>query len=121
MFTILCMLLVIIGAVNWFSVGVFNFNIVNWIFTAQYYVGARVIYGLVGVAGLWLVAYLIYNKFSSKKLNTIEHGIKESMDKHNDLAHPTVNIEAGNIEAPTLDEKSKNAKNSSKDKFEEFD
>lgn len=121
MFTILCMLLAIIGAVNWFSVGVFNFNIVNWMFTEQYYVGARVIYGLVGLAGLWLVAYLIFNKFSSKRLNTIEHCVKENIERHAHTANPSVNIEAGKIEVPTLENEQKNGVNSKKDNFDEFD
>ena len=69
MFTIIAMILVIIGSINWFAVGVFDFNIVNWIFTAEAYLGARIVYGLVGLAGLWLLIYLIVNKFSPSKIN----------------------------------------------------
>ena len=72
MITIIALILVTIGAINWLSVGIFDFNIVNWIFTPSAYVGARVIYALVGIAGVWLIAYLIYNKFSPKRIHAIE-------------------------------------------------
>lgn len=72
MITIISLILVIIGAINWFSVGVFDFNIVNWIFTPSAYVGARVVYALVGIAGLWLIIWLIYNKFKPTSVNAVE-------------------------------------------------
>lgn len=72
MITILCIVLCVIGAFNWFSVGVFDFNFVNWIFQGNYYIGAQIIYGLIGVAGLYLVAYLIYNKFSGLNIHAPE-------------------------------------------------
>ena len=69
MFTILAMILVIIGAINWFAVGVFDYNIIDAIFTAEAYLGARIVYGLVGVAAMWLLIYLIINKFSPSRIN----------------------------------------------------
>lgn len=116
MFTIFCMLLVIIGAINWFSVGVFDFNIINWIFTEPYYLGARIVYGIVGVAGLWLIVYLIYNKFSSRRLNTIENGIRKNIRMNDNTAR---NIEAGNIEVPSSEEN--HDENHTDSDFEEFD
>ena len=47
MITVASMILVIIGAINWLSVGIFDFNIVNWIFQGNAYVGARIIYSIV--------------------------------------------------------------------------
>lgn len=44
--------LVIIGAVNWLLVGVFQFDLVAFLFGGQTAVISRVIYALVGVAGL---------------------------------------------------------------------
>ena len=72
MITIIALILVTIGALNWLSVGIFNFNVVNWIFTPNAYVGARVVYALVGIAGVWLIAYLIYNRFSPKRIHAVE-------------------------------------------------
>lgn len=79
MFTILCMILVVIGAFNWFSVGVFDFNFINAIFPGSYYIGARVIYGIVGVAALWLLFYLAYNKFSARAINAPEQIMMDKM------------------------------------------
>ncbi|MBD5085944.1 MAG: DUF378 domain-containing protein [Clostridiales bacterium] len=70
--TIIALILVTIGALNWLSVGIFNFNVINWMFTPSAYVGARIIYALVGIAGVWLIAYLIYNKFSPKRIHAVE-------------------------------------------------
>ena len=72
MITVIAMIIMIIGAFNWFSVGVFDFNFINWIFTPHAYIGARVLYGIVGIAALWLVFYLAYNKFSGRKINAPE-------------------------------------------------
>ena len=44
-------LLVLIGALNWGLVGFFQFNLVTAIF-GDMTMGARIVYGLVGVAGL---------------------------------------------------------------------
>ena len=79
MITIIALILVTVGALNWLSVGIFNFNVINWIFTPSAYVGARIIYALVGVAGVWLIAYLIYNKFSPKRIHAME---EMASDKH---------------------------------------
>ncbi|HRF36708.1 MAG TPA: DUF378 domain-containing protein [Clostridia bacterium] len=72
MITVIAMILMIIGAFNWFSVGVFDFNFVDWIFTSNAYIGARILYGIIGVAALWLVFYLAYNKFSGRRINAPE-------------------------------------------------
>ena len=50
--------LVIVGALNWGFVGFFNFNFVDQIFGNMEMV-ARVIYDLVGVAGVYLI-YLVF-------------------------------------------------------------
>lgn len=82
MITIIALVLVTLGALNWLAVGIFNFNVINWIFTPSAYVGARVIYALVGIAGVWLIAYLIYNKFSPKRIHAVEDMAHDG--KHSD-------------------------------------
>ena len=77
MITVIALILVIIGSINWLSVGIFDFNIVNWMFSSTSYVGAKVIYGIVGVAGLWALFYLIYNRFSAKRINAPETAMSE--------------------------------------------
>jgi len=55
--TVISFILVIVGALNWFLVGVFAFDLVAFIFGSMSVV-SRIVYGLVGVASLWVIAYL---------------------------------------------------------------
>lgn len=50
--------LVIIGALNWGSIGLFGFDIVGWLFGGQGDVISRIIFTLVGVAGVWCISLL---------------------------------------------------------------
>ena len=63
--TIIAFSLVIIGALVWLLVGLFDFNVVALIFGAgAHAVVSRIIYSLVGISGLWLIFYWIaYNPF----------------------------------------------------------
>jgi len=47
----------IIGCLNWFLVGVFSWNLVTWIFGVGLF--TRIIYAIVGIAGIWLLIQLI--------------------------------------------------------------
>ena len=49
----IALILVIIGALNWGSVGLFAFDCVAFICGGQLAALSRIIYALVGVAGLW--------------------------------------------------------------------
>jgi len=52
---IVAMILVIIGAINWGLIGFFQFDLVADIFGGQSAVVSRIIYALVGLAGLWCI------------------------------------------------------------------
>lgn len=52
------LILVIIGALNWGSIGLFRFDIVSWICGGQGSVLARLIYTVVALAGVWCVSLL---------------------------------------------------------------
>lgn len=54
--------LVIIGALNWGAVGLFRFDCVAAIFGGQAAAVSRVIYTLVGIAGLWCITLLFRDK-----------------------------------------------------------
>ena len=54
----IALLLVIGGAVNWGSIGLFQFDLVSWIAGGQDAVIARVIYTVVALAGLWCISLL---------------------------------------------------------------
>ncbi len=53
----IALILVIIGAINWGLVGIFNFNLVDAIFGAMSII-SRIIYILVGISGLWAIKLL---------------------------------------------------------------
>ena len=52
------LVLVIIGALNWLLVGLFQFDAVAWLFGGQTATISRIIYAIVGLAGLWSVSLL---------------------------------------------------------------
>lgn len=54
----IALILVIIGALNWGSIGFFGFDMVGVLFGGQGSVLARIIFALVGVAGLWSISLL---------------------------------------------------------------
>lgn len=56
------LLLVIIGALNWLLVGVFQFDLVAWLFGGQGAIISRIVYTLVGAAGLWCISLLFRRK-----------------------------------------------------------
>ena len=53
----IAIVLVIIGAINWGLIGIFNFNLVDTIFGAMSIL-SRIIYILVGISGLWTLRLL---------------------------------------------------------------
>ncbi|MBQ7329483.1 MAG: DUF378 domain-containing protein [Oscillospiraceae bacterium] len=54
----LALILSIIGSVNWGLVGLFKFDLVAWIFGGQTAAISRIIYAVVGLAGLWCLTLL---------------------------------------------------------------
>ena len=54
----IALILVIIGALNWGGVGLFAFDCVAFICGGQLAALSRIIYALVGIAGLWCITML---------------------------------------------------------------
>lgn len=52
------LILAIIGALNWGGIGIFGFDTVAYIFGDQDSTVSRVIYTLVGLAGIWCISLL---------------------------------------------------------------
>ncbi len=52
------LLLTIVGALNWLLVGLFQFDAVAWLCGGQTALISRIIYSVVGVAGLWCISLL---------------------------------------------------------------
>ena len=54
----IALILSIVGCLNWGLVGIFNFDLVAWLFGGQDALISRIIYTLVGIAGLWCISLL---------------------------------------------------------------
>lgn len=57
----LALILVIIGALNWGLIGLLNFDLVAAIFGQQSLL-SRIVYSLVGLAGLYSITFLMGNR-----------------------------------------------------------
>ena len=60
----IALILAIIGSVNWGLVGIFQFDLVSWLFGGQGALVSRIVYTLVGLAGLWCIS-LLYRRVKS--------------------------------------------------------
>ncbi len=50
--------LIIIGAINWLLVGLFKFDLVGFLFGGTDSILSRIIFTVVGLAGLWAISIL---------------------------------------------------------------
>ncbi|NLX62947.1 MAG: DUF378 domain-containing protein [Tissierellia bacterium] len=58
----LALALVIIGALNWGLIALFQFDLVAIIFGGQSSALSRIVYGLVGLAGLYSISFLFRDR-----------------------------------------------------------
>ena len=59
------LVLVIIGALNWGSIGLFGFDVVAFLCGGPASLLSRIIYTLVGLAGLWCITLLFHGEEGS--------------------------------------------------------
>jgi len=57
---IVALSIVIVGALNWLLVGIFSWNLVTWIFGVGVF--TRIVYVIVGLAGIWMLVQLIIRR-----------------------------------------------------------
>ena len=57
----IALIVLAIGGLNWGLVGIFGFNLVEWIF-GGYNAGSIIVYVLVLISALWLLLSLIINR-----------------------------------------------------------
>ena len=55
----IALILLIIGGLNWGSIGIFQFDIVAWICGGQTGIISRIIYTLVGLCAIWCISLLV--------------------------------------------------------------
>ena len=54
----IALLITIIGALNWGSIGLFQFDLVAWISGGADMLLARIIYTVVALAGIWCISLI---------------------------------------------------------------
>ncbi|MBQ7596177.1 MAG: DUF378 domain-containing protein, partial [Clostridia bacterium] len=59
--------------INWGSIGLFQFDIVAWMFGGQAAVVSRIIYTLVALAGIWCIS-MLFRESEHLKLGMEESG-----------------------------------------------
>jgi len=60
----ICLALSIIGSINWGLVGLFQFDLVAWIFGGSDALLSRVIYTVIALAGIWCISLLFRRRFT---------------------------------------------------------
>ena len=65
--------LLIIGGINWGSVGLFSFDIVGWIFGGTDSIGARIVFVAVALCALWCISLLFRerNEVEDKEIHNL--------------------------------------------------
>ncbi|MGE5704645.1 MAG: DUF378 domain-containing protein [Clostridia bacterium] len=58
----LALILVIIGALNWGLIGMFQFDLVAALFGGMDSLVSRMVYTLVGLAGIWSIKFLLTDR-----------------------------------------------------------
>ncbi len=53
--------LAIVGGLNWGLIGLFQFDLVAWLFGGQGEIASRIVYSLVGVCAVWCISFLFRN------------------------------------------------------------
>lgn len=58
----IALLLTIIGAISWGLIGIFQFDLVSYLFGGQGALVSRIIYTLAGAAGLWCISLMFRDR-----------------------------------------------------------
>lgn len=64
----LALILVIIGALNWGSIGIFGYDVVAALLGGQGAILARIVYTLVALAGIWCITLLFSKQVAPDRL-----------------------------------------------------
>ena len=65
----IALILTVIGALNWGSVGLFQFDVVAWLCGGSASLLARVIYTVVALAGVWCISLIFRSEESIEDMS----------------------------------------------------
>ena len=63
------LILTIVGGINWGLVGIFQFDLVAWIFGGQSAIISRIIYTVIALAAVWCVSLLFSTRVDNDAKN----------------------------------------------------
>ncbi|MBQ7288535.1 MAG: DUF378 domain-containing protein [Clostridia bacterium] len=66
----ICLILTILGALNWGGIGLFQFDTVAWLFGGASSLIARIIYTVIALAGIWCISLLFRERDDVTSSNT---------------------------------------------------
>ena len=69
----IALLLTIVGALNWGTIGIFQFDMVAFLFGGQDNIIARIIYSLVALGGVWCISLLFRDREEITKVESSAH------------------------------------------------
>lgn len=68
----IALILTVIGALNWGSIGLFQFDLVAWLFGGQDAILSRIVYTVVALAGVWCISLLFRERESEDLVGEIK-------------------------------------------------
>jgi uncharacterized membrane protein YuzA (DUF378 family) len=66
----IALLLTIVGALNWGTIGIFQFDMVAFLFGGQDALLSRVVYSIVALAGVWCISLLFRDREEISKIES---------------------------------------------------
>lgn len=78
----IALILLIIGGLNWGSVGIFQFDIVAWICGGQTGIVSRIIYTLVALSAIWCISLLLGTTPKQEIPTTLKSNKSDIMHKN---------------------------------------
>ncbi|MBQ3550288.1 MAG: DUF378 domain-containing protein [Clostridia bacterium] len=72
MFDKICLILLIIGGLNWGSIGLFQFDLVAWAFGGQDALFSRIVYTLVALSAVWCISLLFRDNTEAGDSNDMD-------------------------------------------------
>ncbi len=84
-FSVIALILTIVGALNWLAIGIFSFNVVNWITFGVTWL-ERLLYILVGLAGIYMIVWLCVSRFNMVEKESDYRDYKYGEHRHSNTA-----------------------------------
>ena len=69
----IALIIAVIGALNWGSIGLFRFDVVAWICGGQGSVLSRIIYTIVALAGIWCISLIFRARDAFESTESQQH------------------------------------------------